>query len=64
MALGELLLGQGQVDEAITELRQAVALAPEQPGTHVALAKALETKGLAVEAQQEMRRAQEVSSQP
>ena len=45
-ALGEVLLYQGQVDDALTELRRAVELAPQDPGNHAALAKALSAKGL------------------
>ena len=55
-ALGEVLLYQGQVDDALTELRRAVELAPQDPGNHAALAKALSAKGLTAEAEEEMRR--------
>jgi Tfp pilus assembly protein PilF len=57
--LGEVLLYQGHVDDALTELRRAVELAPQDPGNHVALAKALSAKGLNDEAQEEMRKAQQ-----
>ena len=59
VALGELLLYQGKVDDAVAELRTAVGLAPENARAHAALAKALDAKGLPEEAQQEMRKAQE-----
>jgi Flp pilus assembly protein TadD len=57
--LGEALLYQGQVDDALTELRRAVELSPLDPGNHAALAKALSAKGLDTEAQEEMRKAQQ-----
>jgi len=57
--LGELLLYQGQVDEALAELRRAVELEPRDPGTHAALAKALAAKGLSAEADEEARKAQQ-----
>ena len=56
--MGEILLYQGQVDDALTELRRAVELAPQDPGNHAALAKALSAKGLTAEAEEEMRKAQ------
>ena len=49
--LGEVLLYQGQVDDALTELRRAAELAPMDPANHAALAKALSAKGLNAEAQ-------------
>ncbi|HEX6905656.1 MAG TPA: tetratricopeptide repeat protein, partial [Terriglobales bacterium] len=57
LALGEVLLYQGKVDEALAELRQAVELAPNDPRTHAALAKALEAAGRHAEAVEEMKRA-------
>jgi len=45
------------VDEALVELRRAVELAPDEPQMHESLAKALETKGLTAEADEERRRA-------
>jgi Flp pilus assembly protein TadD len=57
-ALGEILLYQGQVDEAIVELRRAIGLEPRDPGAHAALAKALTAKGLNAEADEEARKAQ------
>ena len=62
-ALGEILLYQGQVDDALSELRRAVELAPQDPGNHAALAKALSAKGLTAEAEEEMRKAQPAQSQ-
>jgi Flp pilus assembly protein TadD len=56
--LGEILLYQGQVDDALRELRRAVELAPQDPGNHAALAKALSARGLTAEAEEEMRKAQ------
>ena len=56
-ALGETLLYQGNVDAAISELRRAVELAPDEPETHDSLAKALEAKGMTAEAAEERRRA-------
>ena len=43
------------------ELRQAAALAPEKREIHAILAKALQAKGLTIEAEQEMQKAQEGS---
>jgi Flp pilus assembly protein TadD len=57
--LGEILLYQGQVDDALAELRRAAELAPQDPGNHAALSKALAAKGLNDEAQDEMRKAQQ-----
>ena len=47
------------MDEALTELRRAAELAPQDAGNHAALAKALSAKGLNDEAQEEMRKAPE-----
>ena len=58
-ALGELLLSEGQVDDAIPELRKAAELTPGDPAAHAALAKAFEAKGLTKQAQDEIRKAQE-----
>ena len=52
-------LYQGQVDDALAELRRAAELAPQDPGNHAALAKALSAKGLNDEAKEEMRKAQQ-----
>jgi len=46
------------VDDALRELRRAVELAPQDPGNHAALAKALSARGLTAEAEEEMRKAQ------
>lgn len=43
--LGSLLVSQGKADEGLPYLRQAIALAPENPKAHEALAKVLEQKG-------------------
>jgi len=56
-ALGETLLYQGKLDDAIAELRRAVEIAPDEPDMHTSLAKALEAKGLTAEADEERRRA-------
>ncbi len=56
-ALGQLLLSQGRVDEALAEL------APDGASTHIALAKALTAKGMPGEAQEEMRKAERVQPQ-
>jgi Flp pilus assembly protein TadD len=56
--LGELVLYQGQVDDSLAELRRAVELAPRDPSTHAALAKALTAKGLTAEADEEMHKVQ------
>jgi Flp pilus assembly protein TadD len=60
-ALGETLLYQNQLDEAITELRRAVELEPQEPIMHESLAKALTAKGLTAEADEETRRAQQLA---
>jgi cytochrome c-type biogenesis protein CcmH/NrfG len=60
-ALGEMLVYQGKLDEGLTALHTAVRLAPNDPRIHEALAKALEAKGLHREANEEMRKAQEVA---
>ncbi|HTK94248.1 MAG TPA: hypothetical protein VL382_01305, partial [Terriglobales bacterium] len=56
-ALGEMLLYSGQNAEALTELRTAVRLAPEDPMMHASLAKGLEAAGLGAEARDEMEKA-------
>ena len=56
-ALGETLLYLNKLDEAITELRRAVELSPQEPIMHESLAKALAAKGLTAEADEETRRA-------
>ena len=58
-ALGEMLVYQGKLDEGLKELRTAARLAPNDPRVHQSLAKALEAKGLHMEANEEMRKAQE-----
>jgi Flp pilus assembly protein TadD len=58
-ALGETLLYQNKLDDAIAELRRAVELAPQEPTVHESLAKALAAKGLTAEADEETRRAQQ-----
>jgi Flp pilus assembly protein TadD len=60
-ALGEMLVYQGKVDEGLKQLRTAVRLAPNDPRAHESLAKALEAKGLHMEANEEMRKAQEAA---
>jgi Flp pilus assembly protein TadD len=52
------LLAQGQVDDALAELRKAAELTPQDAGAHAALARALTAKGLTAEAQEEMQKAQ------
>jgi Flp pilus assembly protein TadD len=54
-----VLLYQGQTDDALTELRRAADLAPQDPANHAALAKALSKKGLNDEAAEEMQKAQQ-----
>jgi tetratricopeptide (TPR) repeat protein len=51
LALGELLLSAGRVDDAVTRLEQARQLAPENRAVYSHLAVAYERKGLADEAQ-------------
>lgn len=58
-ALGEMLVYQGKLDEGLKALHTAARLAPNDPRVHEALAKALEAKGLHMEANEEMRKAQE-----
>jgi arylsulfatase A-like enzyme/Flp pilus assembly protein TadD len=62
-ALGEMLLFRGQVDKAIAELREAARLTPNDGRIHLALAKALEAKGLHREAAQARLKAQELGTQ-
>lgn len=57
-ALGEMLLFRGYVDEALTELREAARLTPNDGRIYVALAKALDAKGLNREAEEARQRAQ------
>ncbi len=61
-AIGEILLYQGHIDEAVTELRNAAGLAQQDPQMHVALAKALEAKGLHEEAEAEISKARSLGS--
>jgi Flp pilus assembly protein TadD len=56
-----MLVYQGKLDEGLKELRTAGRLAPNDPRIHQALAKALEAKGLHMEANEEMRKAQEAA---
>ncbi|MGH9493090.1 MAG: tetratricopeptide repeat protein, partial [Terriglobales bacterium] len=56
-AVGEVLLYQKLVPEALGELRLAVKLAPGDPQMHLSLAKALEAAGQPEEAQEERRKA-------
>jgi predicted Zn-dependent protease len=58
-ALGETLLYEDKLDEAIAMLRRGVELAPQQADMHESLAKALAAKGLTAEANEEMQRAQQ-----
>jgi Flp pilus assembly protein TadD len=62
--LGETLLYQNKLDDAIVELRRAVELAPQEPIMHESLAKALTAKGLTAEAEEETRRAQQLQPPP
>jgi Flp pilus assembly protein TadD len=62
--LGEVLLYQGQLDDALTELRRAAELQPQDNSVHASLAKALAAKGLNQEAQEEMNRAQQAQPRP
>ncbi len=57
-AIGQMLLFEKDLDGALAELRRAVHLAPTDPQNRVALAKALEAKGLSAEAQEQLRQAQ------
>jgi Flp pilus assembly protein TadD len=61
--LGETLLYQGKLDDAITELRRAVELAPQESIMHESLAKALAAKGLTAESDEETRHAQQLAPQ-
>ena len=54
---GGLLLRGGQVEEALVELRQAVELAPEEPGPWLNLGSALLAAGQPVEAHEYLSRA-------
>ena len=62
-ALGDTLVYQGKVDEAIVDLRKAVQLTPDDPQVHESLAKALEAKGLTGEAAEERQRAAKPETQ-
>jgi predicted Zn-dependent protease len=58
------LLYQGQVDDALSELRRAAELQPDNPAIHASLAKVLAAKGMTQESQEELRRAQAAQPQP
>ncbi len=62
-ALGEMLLFRGRVDEALVELREAERLTPNDGRVYLALANALEAKGLTVEAAQARQKAQTLGTQ-
>ena len=57
LALGELLLYQSKVSEAVPALQKAVSLQPQNPRAHALLAKALEASGRHDEALEELKRA-------
>ena len=44
--------------QRLRQLRKAAELMPQDPTTHIALARALSAKGLNAEAEDEMRKAQ------
>ena len=52
-ALGEALVGTGDVEGGIAQLEIAVRQAPDSPGTHFALAKAYQRAGRANDAEKE-----------
>jgi len=52
-ALGEALVGTGDVEEGIAQLEIAINQAPDSPGTHFALAKAYQRAGRADDAAKE-----------
>jgi tetratricopeptide (TPR) repeat protein len=52
-ALGEALVGTGEVEEGIAQLEIAINQAPDSPGTHFALAKAYQRAGRADDAAKE-----------
>jgi tetratricopeptide (TPR) repeat protein len=52
-ALGEALVGTGDVEEGIAQLEVAINQAPDSPGTHFALAKAYQRAGRADDAAKE-----------
>lgn len=52
-ALGEALLGTGEVEQGIAQLEIAINQAPDSPGTHFALAKAYQRAGRAEDAAKE-----------
>ncbi len=62
-SLGEVLLYQGQTENALIELHRAAELAPDDQRTHLALAQALKAKGLDEQAQEEIHKAQQLQPQ-
>jgi predicted Zn-dependent protease len=52
-ALGEALVGTGDVEGGIAQLEIAIRQAPDSPGTHFALAKAYQRAGRANDAAKE-----------
>jgi len=62
-ALGEVLLYQGQTNEALAELHRAIELDPNDPGSHMARAKALAATGRNDEAEDELRKSRTAKPQ-
>lgn len=54
LGLSQALDKQGKVDEAITQARRAIEIAPEEPLAHASLSRLLQQKGLIPEAEKEM----------
>ena len=61
-ALGEIYLYQKRIDDAVQVLERAVAIMPQMKQAHYRLGQAYEAKGLHRKAQEELDRANSLSS--
>lgn len=60
----QLLAQQGRYDEAFSAINQAMKLAPNDPDTHVGMARVLNATGHAAEAEQQVRLAMRIDPHP